>query len=76
MAEWKQDFTSSALGKTVWHHYKVNISCKRHYHSVVRNRIVAIVEMVHSGKFILVRIFRFQAGRAVMASFYSGVKVA
>ena len=49
---------------------------QRHCHSVVRNRIVAIVEMVHPDKFILVRIFRFQAGRAVMASFYSGVKVA
>ena len=28
VAQWKQDFTSSALGKTVWHDYKVNVSCK------------------------------------------------
>ena len=28
VAQWKQDFTSSALGNTVWHHYKVNVSCK------------------------------------------------
>ena len=42
----------------------------------MRKRIVAIVEMGHSCKFILARIFRFQAGRAEIASFYSGVKVA
>lgn len=28
VAKWKQDFTSSALGNTVWHCYKVNVSCK------------------------------------------------
>ena len=39
--------------------YKVNVS-------VVRNRTVDMVEVVHLGKLILVYIFRFQEGRDVM----------
>ena len=38
---------------------KVNVS-------VLRNRNVDMVEVVHLGKFILVHIFRFQGGRNVM----------
>ena len=34
--------------------------------SVVRNRTVDMVEVVHLGKLILVYIFRFQGGRDVM----------
>ena len=28
VVQWKQDFTSSALGNAVWHDYKVSVSCK------------------------------------------------
>lgn len=40
--------------------YKVNVS-------VLRNRTVDMVEVVHLGKLILVYIFRLQGGRDVMA---------
>lgn len=39
--------------------YKVNVS-------VLRNRTVDMVEVVHLGKLILAYIFRFQGGRDVM----------
>ena len=39
--------------------YKVNVS-------VLRNRTVDTIEVVHLGKLILVYIFRFQEGRDVM----------
>ena len=39
--------------------YKVKVS-------VVRNRTMDLVEVVHLGKLILVHIFRFQGGRDVM----------
>ena len=39
--------------------YKINVS-------VLRNRTVDTIEVVHSGKLILVYIFRFQGGRDVM----------